>query len=152
MRVYTCVVHGQCVEVVIETVWAYSSEEGGKEREWKEAGKKRRGKKRKRGERGFWGIVGVFGFLFDCVFSLHPFLPPFFNPPCHHAPSPHSHSPITLHTTSWHTQHATQPRVCAVVFVVCVSLSARSFLTQPTHATPSNHLIHHTWRHQCMSQ
>ena len=33
-----CVEHEEYVEVVIETVWAYSSEEGGKERE---SGKRR---------------------------------------------------------------------------------------------------------------
>ena len=119
----TCVEHENHVDNVIETGWSHSSEEGGKERESGKRRGKKEGEKRK-GGKGFWGIVGVFGFLFDCVFSLHPFLPPFFNPPCHHTPSPRSHSPhhSSHHTTSWHTQHATQPRVCAVVFV-CVSLS-----------------------------
>ena len=113
--------HENHVEFVIETGWVHSSEEGGKERE----SGKRRGKKKgkKKGGKGFWGIVGVFGFLIDCVFSLHPFLSPFFNPPCHHTPSPRSHSPhhVPHHPTITH--NTTQPRVCAVVFVVCVSLS-----------------------------
>ena len=54
--------NGEYVEVVIETALSHSSEEGGKEREsGKRQEKKRRGKK-KRGK-GFWGIVGVFGFF-----------------------------------------------------------------------------------------
>ena len=83
-------------------------------------------------------------------------LPPFFNPPCHHTPSPRSHSPhhSPHHTTQWHTQHATQPRVCAVVFVVCVSLSARSFLTQPKpcHAIQSPNPPHMAPMHEPMSE
>ena len=84
-------------------------------------------------------------FLFDCVFFTPSLFCPPFNPPCHHTPSPRSHS---LHhsphpTTPWHTQHATQPRVCAVVSV-CVSLSACSFLTQPKprHAIQSPYPPH----------
>ena len=76
------------------------------------------------------GNCGCFWFLFDCVFSLHPFLPLF---SIHHATTLHHRAlthPTTVHTIPWHTQHATQPRVCAVVSV-CVSLSACSFLTQP---------------------
>ena len=61
----TCVVHEECVEVVIETVWSCSSEEGGKrKRVWKEAGKRKRRGKKKRGERGF-GELWVFLVFFD---------------------------------------------------------------------------------------
>ena len=125
MSVCTCVEYEKHVEVVIEMACAHSSDKGGKERESGKRREKKKGKKRK-GGKGFWGIVGVFGFLFDCVFSLHPFLPPPFS--IHHATTLHHHAlthPTTVHTTPWHTQHATQPRVRAVVFVVCVSLSLR---------------------------
>ena len=122
MWVRTYVMYGEYSEVVIETARSHSSEEGGKERESGKRREKKKGKKEK-GGKGFWGIVGVFGFLIDCVFSLHPFCPPF---SIHHATTLHHHAlthPTTVHTTPRHTQHATQPRVCAVMFVVCVSLS-----------------------------
>ena len=125
MRVCTCVEHENHVEVVIEMARAHSSEEGGKERESGKRRGKKEGEKRK-GGKGVLGNCGCFWFfcLTVCFHSI-PFCPPFFNPPCHHTPSPRSHSPhhSPHHTTPWHTQHATQPRVCAVVFVVCVSLS-----------------------------
>ena len=129
--------------------WSHNSEEGKRKREWKEARIIKKGKKEK-GGKGFWGIVGVFGFLFDCVFHSIPFCPPF---SIHHATTLHHHAlthPTTVHTTQWHTQRATQPRVCVLwrlLFAcrcLCVSLSARSFLTQPKprHAIQSPYPPH----------
>ena len=60
--VCTCVVHEEFVDVAIETGWAHSSEEGGKERESGKRREKKKGKKEK-GGKGFWGTVGVFGFF-----------------------------------------------------------------------------------------
>ena len=62
MRVSTCEAHEKCVEVVIEVARGHSSEEGGKERESGKRQGKKKGKKEK-GGKGFWGIVGVFGFF-----------------------------------------------------------------------------------------
>ena len=58
----TCVEHKKYIEVVIETGWAHSNKEGGKEREGGKRREKKKGKKEK-GGKGFWGIVGVFGFF-----------------------------------------------------------------------------------------
>ena len=150
--------HENHVEVVIEMARAHSSEEGGKERESGKRREKKEGEKRK-GGKGVLGNCGCFWFfcLTVCFHSI-PFCPPFFNPPCHHTPSPRSHSPhhSPHHTMAHTTRHATT-RVCCgvcclrVAVFVCRCLPALSSLN-PNHATPSNHPIHHTWRHKCMSQ
>ena len=137
--VYTCVEHENHVDVVIETEWAHSSEEGGKERESGKRQEKKEGKK-KGGERGFGELWVFLVFCLTVCFHSIPFCPPF---SIHHATTLHHHAlthPTTVHTTPWHTQHATQPRVCAVVFVVCVSLSlcvaVCLFFPHSTQTTP----------------
>ena len=123
MTVCTCVLHENHVDVVIETACAYSSEEGGKERESGKRQEKKKGEKRK-GGKGVLGNCGCFWFfcLTVCFHSI-PFCPPFFNPPCHHTPSPRSHSPHSTHSPHHGTHNTPRNHVCAMVFVVCMSLS-----------------------------
>ena len=144
--------HKKYIEVVIETGWAHSNKEGGKERESGKSQEKKKGKK-KRGERGFGELWVFLVFCLTVCFHSIPFLPPFFNPPCHHTPSPRPHSPYhTPHTTCHATTRVCRGVCCLRVAVfVCRCLPALSSLN-PNHDTPSNHPIHHTQRHQCMSQ
>ena len=86
-------------------------------RVWKEEEKRKVRKKRK--GKGLMGFVALFRFV-HCVFHsfLSPFqptMPPHFFSPSH---SPHH----TAYHTITHREHATQPRLCAVVFLVCVLL------------------------------
>ena len=77
---------------------------------------------------------------------------------------PHSITTLSLtppQSTPRHTQHATQPRVCAVVFVVCVSLSLcvavcplfpHSTQTTPRHpiTTSTTHGAANAWANERM--
>ena len=99
-------------------------------------GEKRRGKKKK-GGKGVLGNCGYFWFLFDCVFSLHPFLPPFFQSTM----PPHSITTLSLtppqstphHTMAHTTRHATT-RVCCGV--CCLRVSVCPLFPHSTQTTP----------------
>ena len=111
-------------------------------------------RKKKEGK-GVDGICGSFSFLFTVSFT--PSTSPF-NPPCHHTSS---HSHITHHTahhtTPSHRKLATQPRQCAVVFLVCMLLClCLTVCLLIPHSTKQHNAMetgnHHTWDNQWMMQ
>lgn len=86
-----------------------------------ERGGKEKSEKKKRKGKGLMGFVALFRFV-HCVF--HSFLSPL---SIHHATTLLLTLTLTtLHCTPQHTiahrEHATQSRLCAVVFLVCVLL------------------------------
>ena len=112
-----------------------------------ERGREKKKGKKEKGGKGVLGNCGCFWFLIDCVFSLHPFLSPLFQstmPP--HSITTLSLTPTTVHTTPHHGTHNTPHNHACVLWCLlfacrclCVSLSARSFLTQ--HKTTPRHPI-----------
>ena len=120
-----------------------------------ERGGKEKSEKKKEGK-GADGICGSFSFCSLCL-SLPPF-----SLSIHHATTlllTHTHTPphCTPHHTITHREHATQPRLCAVVFLVCVllCLCLTACLLIP-HSTKQHSAMetgnHCTWDNQWMRQ
>ena len=149
MRTY--VTHEKHVDIVIEMGWAHNSEESGKERESGKRQEKKKGKK-KRGERGFGELWVFLVFCLTVCFHSIPFAPLFQS-----TMPPHSITTLSLtppqSTPHNGTHNAPRNHACVLwcLLFACRCLPALSSLN-PNHATPSNHPIHHTWHHQCMSQ
>ena len=123
-------------------------------RVWKEE-EKRKVRKKKEGK-GVDGICGSFSFCSLCL-SLLPF-----SLSIHHATTllltlTLTHRTAHHHHTIAHREHATQPRRCAVMFLVCVllCLCVTVCLLIP-HSTKQHNAMetgnHHTWDNQWMRQ